>query len=95
MTLGNFCLPLARLRPDWEAVSDNEDVSIIPSWACRKELANSASSWFPVGTNPRELDEDVWEEDGSTEMLSNINAGSAQHVCFTYMLWCTGGIVSL
>lgn len=58
-------------------------------------MARSASSWCPLGMNPRELDEEVWEGDGPTEMLSNINAGGAQHVHFTYMLWCTGGTVSL
>lgn len=49
----------------------------------------------PPGVNPRKVDEEVWKGDAPTEMLSNINAGGAQHARFTYMLWCTGGIVPL
>lgn len=57
--------------------------------------ARTVSSQCPLGVNPSKVDEGVWEGDGPTEVLSNIHAGGAQHVHFTYMLCCTGGIVPL
>lgn len=57
--------------------------------------ARTAPSRCPPGANPSKVDEEVQEGAGPTEILSNINAGGAQHVRFTYMLWSTGGIVPL
>jgi len=57
--------------------------------------SRTASSQCPLDMSPSKVDEEVWEGDGPIEMLSNSSTGGTQHVHFTYMLWCTGGIVPL